>query len=262
MHGGAYAIGSAADAARLAAEVSRRTGAHAVGVDYRLAPEHPFPAAVDDALAVYQAVLDDRISSFQSPLGHPIDLSPHVPHLSVVPLRHAHPTGKTSDLGSALGFPGHENADVRRRAVSDFAPSARPAAPGFERSRTRHRVVDGPPIHELSRRTPQAARSQAGVVEASARSGRGEGGRAGCRGALVKTLWMRCRWCRLCCTGRSCGTWGRRGYVGQAVRTERGETGGGSARPSRPAQAEERDVHAARARGHAGARAGRGGRLG
>ncbi|MFD4555638.1 alpha/beta hydrolase [Streptomyces sp. NPDC058469] len=63
LHGGAYAIGSAADAAGLAAEVSRRTGARAVCVDYRLAPEHPFPAAVDDALAVYRALLDDGIPS-------------------------------------------------------------------------------------------------------------------------------------------------------------------------------------------------------
>ena len=59
LHGGAYVIGSAADAAGLAAEVSRRTAARAVCVDYRLAPEHPFPAAVDDALAVYRALLDD-----------------------------------------------------------------------------------------------------------------------------------------------------------------------------------------------------------
>ncbi|WP_329264280.1 alpha/beta hydrolase [Streptomyces sp. NBC_01478] len=63
LHGGAYVIGSAADAAGLAAEVSRRTGARAVCVDYRLAPEHPFPAAVDDALAVYRALLDDGVPS-------------------------------------------------------------------------------------------------------------------------------------------------------------------------------------------------------
>ncbi|WP_405995878.1 alpha/beta hydrolase [Streptomyces sp. NBC_00986] len=61
LHGGAYVIGSAADAVGLAAEVSRRTGARAVCVDYRLAPEHPYPAAVDDALAVYRALLDDGI---------------------------------------------------------------------------------------------------------------------------------------------------------------------------------------------------------
>ncbi|MFJ8141251.1 alpha/beta hydrolase fold domain-containing protein [Streptomyces sp. NPDC096013] len=63
LHGGAYAIGSAADAAGLAAEVSRRTGARAICVDYRLAPEHPFPAAVDDALAVYGALLDAGVRS-------------------------------------------------------------------------------------------------------------------------------------------------------------------------------------------------------
>ncbi|MFD8811282.1 alpha/beta hydrolase [Streptomyces sp. NPDC059627] len=63
FHGGAYAIGSAADAAGLAADVSRRVGARAVCVDYRLAPEHPFPAAVDDAVATYRARLDQGIPS-------------------------------------------------------------------------------------------------------------------------------------------------------------------------------------------------------
>ncbi|MFJ9565469.1 alpha/beta hydrolase [Streptomyces fuscichromogenes] len=61
FHGGAYAIGSAADAAGLAADVSRRCGARAVCVDYRLAPEHPFPAAVDDAVAAYRGLLDQGI---------------------------------------------------------------------------------------------------------------------------------------------------------------------------------------------------------
>ncbi|MFD8723361.1 alpha/beta hydrolase fold domain-containing protein [Streptomyces sp. NPDC059629] len=63
FHGGAYAIGSAADAAGLAADVSRRVGARAVCVDYRLAPESPFPAAVDDAVAAYRALLDQGISA-------------------------------------------------------------------------------------------------------------------------------------------------------------------------------------------------------
>ncbi|WP_369394567.1 alpha/beta hydrolase [Streptomyces sp. CG1] len=61
FHGGAYAIGSAADAASLAADVSRRCGARAVCVDYRLAPENPFPAAVDDSVAAYSALLDQGI---------------------------------------------------------------------------------------------------------------------------------------------------------------------------------------------------------
>ncbi|MGW7240769.1 alpha/beta hydrolase [Streptomyces sp. NPDC054804] len=58
FHGGAYAIGSAADAAGLAADVSRRVGARAVCVEYRLAPDNPFPAAVEDAVAAYRALLD------------------------------------------------------------------------------------------------------------------------------------------------------------------------------------------------------------
>ena len=61
LHGGAYALGSAADSVGLAADVSRRVGARAVSVDYRLAPEHPFPAAVDDAVAAYRGLLDEGV---------------------------------------------------------------------------------------------------------------------------------------------------------------------------------------------------------
>ncbi|MCX4816626.1 alpha/beta hydrolase [Streptomyces sp. NBC_01239] len=58
FHGGAYAIGSAAASVGLVSEIARRTAATALSVDYRLAPEHPFPAAVDDALTAYRALLD------------------------------------------------------------------------------------------------------------------------------------------------------------------------------------------------------------
>ncbi|WP_327170792.1 alpha/beta hydrolase [Streptomyces sp. NBC_01336] len=61
FHGGAYAIGSAAGSVGLVSEIARRTGANAYSVDYRLAPEHPFPAATDDALAAYRALLDQGI---------------------------------------------------------------------------------------------------------------------------------------------------------------------------------------------------------
>ncbi len=57
FHGGAYALGSASDSVGLAADVARRARARAISVDYRLAPEHPFPAAVDDAVAAYRALL-------------------------------------------------------------------------------------------------------------------------------------------------------------------------------------------------------------
>jgi monoterpene epsilon-lactone hydrolase len=57
FHGGVYALGDAVSAAGLASQVGRRTDAKVISVDYRLAPEHPYPAAVDDALAAYQALL-------------------------------------------------------------------------------------------------------------------------------------------------------------------------------------------------------------
>ena len=63
FHGGAYALGSAPDSVGLAADVARRVGARAISVDYRLAPEHPFPAAIDDAVAAYRALLDAGVPS-------------------------------------------------------------------------------------------------------------------------------------------------------------------------------------------------------
>src|SRR5690242_20457371 len=57
FHGGVYVLGDAFQAAGLAAQVGRRTRARVISVDYRLAPEHPYPAAVDDALAAYEALL-------------------------------------------------------------------------------------------------------------------------------------------------------------------------------------------------------------
>jgi monoterpene epsilon-lactone hydrolase len=62
FHGGVYVIGDAFLAADLASQVGRRTDARVISVDYRLAPEHPYPAAVDDALAAYEALLDDGIA--------------------------------------------------------------------------------------------------------------------------------------------------------------------------------------------------------
>jgi epsilon-lactone hydrolase len=59
FHGGVYVLGDAFLAADLASQVGRRTRARVVSVDYRLAPEHPYPAAVDDALAAYEALLRD-----------------------------------------------------------------------------------------------------------------------------------------------------------------------------------------------------------
>lgn len=56
IHGGGYSLGSAATHRPLAARLARALGSKAVLPDYRLAPEHPCPAALDDTLAVWRAL--------------------------------------------------------------------------------------------------------------------------------------------------------------------------------------------------------------
>lgn len=58
LHGGGYALGSARAYRGFAARLAGASGAHAVVPDYRLSPEHPFPAALDDVIAVYRSLLD------------------------------------------------------------------------------------------------------------------------------------------------------------------------------------------------------------
>jgi acetyl esterase/lipase len=58
VHGGGYVIGSVASHRHLVTELGRAAGTRALSLDYRLAPEHPFPAAVDDALAGYRYLLE------------------------------------------------------------------------------------------------------------------------------------------------------------------------------------------------------------
>jgi epsilon-lactone hydrolase len=61
FHGGAYALGSAAQSAGVAAQLARRSGARAISVEYALAPENPYPAGLNDAVAAYRALLDDGV---------------------------------------------------------------------------------------------------------------------------------------------------------------------------------------------------------
>jgi epsilon-lactone hydrolase len=57
FHGGGYAVGTAAQTIGLPAEIARRGNCTVLSVDYRLAPEDPFPAAVDDGLDAYESAL-------------------------------------------------------------------------------------------------------------------------------------------------------------------------------------------------------------
>ncbi|EIT68888.1 MULTISPECIES: alpha/beta hydrolase [Hydrocarboniphaga] len=63
LHGGGYAVGAASLYRSLASRLALLTGATVTMPDYRLAPEHPFPAGLDDALAAYRALLDSGIEA-------------------------------------------------------------------------------------------------------------------------------------------------------------------------------------------------------
>ena len=58
LHGGAWCLHLPGTYRRLAARLSAHTGLRVLLPDYRLAPEHPFPAAVDDCLAAYRWLVD------------------------------------------------------------------------------------------------------------------------------------------------------------------------------------------------------------
>jgi len=65
LHGGGYVIGSPRSHRHLAAAVARASGARALLLDYRLAPENPFPAALDDAVAAYDWLLGRGLDARQ-----------------------------------------------------------------------------------------------------------------------------------------------------------------------------------------------------
>jgi acetyl esterase/lipase len=62
LHGGGYAIGSLNTHRRLAFDISAASGARVMLLDYRLAPEHPFPAAVDDAAKAWRWLLKQGLA--------------------------------------------------------------------------------------------------------------------------------------------------------------------------------------------------------
>jgi len=64
LHGGGYIVGSPKSHIALAARLARRAGAVITVIDYRLAPEHPYPACVDDCVAAYRdlvSTVDPRL---------------------------------------------------------------------------------------------------------------------------------------------------------------------------------------------------------
>lgn len=69
IHGGGYYRGSAAATRSAASRISGASGMRCLSIDYRLAPEDPFPAAVDDTYAAYKWLLDQGIAASDIVVG-------------------------------------------------------------------------------------------------------------------------------------------------------------------------------------------------
>ena len=69
FHGGGYCSGSILSHRRMVTEAGRAAGARTLAVGYRLAPEHPFPAAYDDALAAWRFLRNQGIAAAHIAIG-------------------------------------------------------------------------------------------------------------------------------------------------------------------------------------------------
>ena len=69
FHGGGFCSGSILSHRRLITEAGRAAGVRTLAVGYRLAPEHPFPCALEDALAAWRYVLDQGVSARHIAIG-------------------------------------------------------------------------------------------------------------------------------------------------------------------------------------------------
>jgi acetyl esterase/lipase len=69
LHGGAFAVGSPRTHRRMVSHIAKRARMRALLPDYRLAPEYPYPAAVEDSQAVFRGLLDGGVSAAEIAIG-------------------------------------------------------------------------------------------------------------------------------------------------------------------------------------------------
>lgn len=142
-HSGAFVLGNLDTDHRQCVELARRGGCTVLSVDYRLAPEHPFPAALDDAMAVLQWAwaeatgwgLDrDRLAVAGSSAGGALaaGLAQRAIEHTAVPIVGAvlhqpvlddRPTPAKAEFRTTPGFDGHAAALMWRHYLGDHAPT-------------------------------------------------------------------------------------------------------------------------------------------
>ncbi len=132
FHGGGYVGGSPASHRRFVAALVWQTRTRAWVPDYRLAPEHRFPAAVDDAYAAYGALLDDGIDPQRLLLGGDSAGG----GLAMALLLRIRSEGKPLPAGAMLFSPyvdlEHTGESASRNAATDYVPFLHAGRPNRE----------------------------------------------------------------------------------------------------------------------------------
>lgn len=143
-HSGAFVLGNLDTDHRQCVEWARRAACAVVSVDYRLAPEHPYPAALDDAAAVLRWVVDHaaelgldphRVAVAGSSAGGALaaglaqrsaedDLPPVVGTLLHQSVLDDRPTASKAEFGATPGFDGPAASQMWRHYLADETPSS------------------------------------------------------------------------------------------------------------------------------------------
>jgi acetyl esterase/lipase len=100
LHGGGYVMGSPRTHQALASHIAREIDARALVMDYRLAPEHPYPAALEDTVTVYNALLTQTRPETLALAGSSAGAG-----LALACLLHARDTGQPMPSAAALMSP-------------------------------------------------------------------------------------------------------------------------------------------------------------
>lgn len=129
FHGGGYVGGSPASHRRFVASLVATTTARAWVPDYRLAPEHPYPGAVDDASAAYRSLLDMGVEPERLLLGGDSAGG----GLSIALLLRLRREGVSLPAGAVLFSPyvdlAHTGSSPARNARTDYLPAFEPGRP-------------------------------------------------------------------------------------------------------------------------------------
>ena len=121
IHGGAFVYGAGASCRAMAVGAANRVGARVWAVDYRMPPDHPFPAGLDDCLTAYTAILEDHRPE-EVVVGGPSAGG----NLAAALLLRARDEGLPLPAAAVLMTPGVDLTASRRLAAHE--PGAGPAA--------------------------------------------------------------------------------------------------------------------------------------